>query len=65
MDGKFIISFCEAKGKFASVCSGKLGGSEVALKVFSADNREFYENEKFIFQCLGRTVNSHIVKYHG
>jgi len=37
----------------------------VALKVFTTDQREFYVNERFIYQGMGDTVGKNILKYHG
>jgi bone morphogenetic protein receptor type-2 len=54
-----------AKGKFATVCTGRSGGGKVALKVFPLEHRDYFENEKYIFQCLGESTQENILKWKG
>ncbi|CAL8068278.1 unnamed protein product [Orchesella dallaii] len=58
-----------ARGKFAMVYEGKipsLSDAPYALKCFTKDQKEFFENEKFVFNYLGKHCNhENIIKYHG
>lgn len=56
-----------ARGKFASIYEGRissLSDEPYALKCFTKDQKEFFENERFVFNYLGKHCNhENIIKY--
>jgi len=69
--GPVILGQEIARGKFGTVYTGISSGSKVALKVFSPDQREFFENEKYIYQILEKCQEEsnldarNIIRFHG
>ncbi|XP_035703843.1 activin receptor type-2A isoform X2 [Folsomia candida] len=41
-----------------------LNMNSIALKIYNPDHREFFDNEKFVYECLGQE-NENILKYYG
>lgn len=53
-----------AKGKYGEVWSGKLNGDPVAIKIFSANHRQFYNNEKYIYS-LPHMDYDNLLRFYG
>lgn len=53
-----------AKGKYGEVWSGKLNGDPVAIKIFSANHRQFYNNEKYIYS-LPHMDHDNLLRFYG
>lgn len=59
LDGMQLVVLL-AKGKFTSVYEGRipsLSDSPFALKCFAKEQKEFFENERFVFSYLGKNCS--------